>query len=258
LLRKNPRDQAALNNLHQAYETNQKLNLLHDDRMLLDGFVSRLGTAIEFLSNLQGTSIDGFGIERPRTLFSYMFNLANDLGDFRVYTPAQNRAQSWKVTGCGVRCGNLEYLLGQVEKPGEETWLLVPRMTFPDRDVLSLKIEGSARGPLVDPKGDVSARRFQVLISEAHVAGTAPIADQWVDVTEQLRNFPGGKYAAQFRSFQIELDLSAYRGKTVSIALKLAARPSEASNEKPETQWQINKIAINGKGELELVNSTTR
>ncbi len=257
LLRADPRDADALGQLHQSFKTYETLNLIQDDRTLLEGFIDKLRQTLDMLSSMQGASLDGFGTERLRTLFAHNFNLANDLGDFRTYTPAQNKAQSWKVTSCGIRCGNLEYLIAQVEKPGDETWLLSPRLALADRDGMTLKIEGSARGPLVDVQGDGADRRFHILVSEVYTGGNVQESDQWQDVTDLLINFPGGKYAAQFRSFGIELDLSRFRGKTVSVALRLSAKPSQIVPDRPETQWQVNKFTVTGKGDFSLAQLTS-
>lgn len=250
LLRENPRDATGLAQLHAAYKGCENLNMLQDDKTLLEDFMVKMRGALEFLAGMQGVSIDGFGDERLRTLFSYSFSIQNDLGAFSSFRPEGNGAQSWKVTTCGPRCGNLEYVIAEVEKPGDETWLLAPAMSLPDREELSLIIDGSARGPLIDTQDGIASRRFQVLASEDFVPGSDPSQATWTDLTDSLLNYPQGRSAPQFRGFKIEANLSPLRGKALTLALKLRATPSQQNNERANTQWQLTQFAIRGKGVL--------
>ncbi len=256
LLRENPLDPFGLAQLHASYKSTEALNILQDDRTLLEDFLSKLRSAVEFVANMQGTSLDGFGDERLRTLFTQAFNLNDELGKFSSYLPAQNQAQSWKVATCGPRCGNLEYVIAQVERPGDETWLLAPRMSLPDRDQLQLTIDGSGRGPLVDVLEGKMNRRFRVLVSENFTEGQDPRSASWIDITDDLSNYPLGKIAGQFRSFKLETDLSRFRGKTLTIGMKLSAGPSEQQAERTDTQWQLTQFTIKGKGVLALAGAS--
>lgn len=250
LLRDNPLDATGLVQLHGAYQGCQGLNMLEDDKTLLEDFMVKLRDALEFLAAAQGVRMDGIGDERLRTLFTYNFNLTSELGNFSAFKPEGSSAQAWKVASCGPRCGNLEYVIGEVENQGDATWLFAPEMTLPDRDGTTLILDGSARGPLIDIWEGKSERRFRVLASENYKKGSDPAAADWIDLTELLLNYPQGRVAAQFRTFKIEADLSSLRGKTLTLALKLQATPTEQSVERANTQWQLTQFAIRGKGTL--------